>query len=385
VAPVATWLIDGSRGLSDEQLVEQLGARLIEAGIPVWRLSTSILTKHPEVLLLNIEWTCGHSSTLQPRRHELLGAPMYLGSPAAAIRAGEDLVRCRRGDAGVTRFALVGELFAAGATDYVAMSLLFGDGQRTFISCATDAEGGFSDDDIEALRSLRPEAAIRLELSAERHVMRSLLTVYLGQNAAARVYSGAFRRGTGETLPCAILFSDMRGFTDFADRRAPAEVVATLDRFFEAVAGPLHEEGGEILKFIGDAVLAIFRVGDESPPSEVCQRALRAGERALAAIDALNAASEGSLRLGLALHFGEVMYGNIGAQNRLDFTVIGAAVNEASRLEGLCKVVQRPLLASAAFVEALGSSEASRLESVGAHTLKGVGRPVEVFGLRAPR
>jgi adenylate cyclase len=374
---VSAWLVNDSRGLGVDELVAALGERLKSLGAPVKRISTSVLTKHPEVFVVDVTWIDGHGATRRVVPYSRLETATYDGSPAMRIRDGADLVRCRPGGAGASEFER--ELLDNGVTDYVALALVFGDGRRTFVSFVCCDPGGFGDAQLALLEALRPSLTLRFELEAERHATRSLLEVYLGRNAAERVLSGAFRRGTGELVPCAIVFADMRGFTDFADHRAPAEVVATLDRYFEAVAGPLQDEGGEVLKFIGDAVLAVFRhsaVGArDASPADACARALRGSERALAGVAALE-----PLRVGFALHFGEVMYGNIGAHDRLDFTVIGAAVNEACRVESLCKLVKRPLLMTSAFVRELGPD--ARIESLGAHSFKGVGRSIEVHALR---
>jgi adenylate cyclase len=201
--------------------------------------------------------------------------------------------------------------------------------------------------------------------------------VYLGDNAAARVSEGAFVRGTGVPIEAALWFCDMRGFTALADRRPAADVVRVLDRFFEAVAGSIAPHGGEVLKFIGDAVLAIFPVGDDGPRG-ACVRALAAAHEAVAGVASLAAEPDmPELGLGVALHLGEAMYGNIGASGRLDFTVIGAAVNEVCRVESLCRSLG-PILLTKDFAEHCHDEVVPR----GVHALKGVSTPRELF---APR
>jgi adenylate cyclase len=377
---IASWLLSTEcRALGAPDFLAALAERLVAAGVPLLRVSTSILTKHPEVFVANLEWRRGMSTaSVTDRRHAIMGADTYRSSPVAEIHSGVDTVRARLAE-GDRRFPVFDELREGGSTDYYAVAIVLGDGKRTYFSCTTDEPRGFTDDAIALIESLRPALAARLELAAAHHSTQSLLEVYLGKNAAARVLSGSFRRGTGELVPCAIVFGDMRGFTSFADRRSPAEVVSALDGFFETVASPIHEEGGEILKFIGDAVLAVFRT-EGSSDAEACARALRAAERAIARVEA----RPDPFRLGVALHFGEVLYGNIGAQDRLDFTVIGAAVNEASRIEGLCKVTGKSLLMSDAFVHRLPDAERARTTSAGEHAVKGVGAPVAVHTVGAP-
>jgi adenylate cyclase len=209
--------------------------------------------------------------------------------------------------------------------------------------------------------------------------MRSLLDVYLGHNAARRVLAGAFRRGGGETIRAAIWSCDLRGFTSMADRLPAAEVVATLDRYFETVCAPIAEGGGEVLKLIGDAVLAIFPIspaaGDEAA---ACRRALAAAKGAIEGIRRWNEAREEPIGVGVALHLGEVTYGNIGAQRRLDFTVIGAAVNEVCRVEPLCKELGRSLLVTDAFAAQVACRD---LVALGTRALRGVAEPRALFGI----
>jgi adenylate cyclase len=206
------------------------------------------------------------------------------------------------------------------------------------------------------------------------------LETYLGANAARRVLTGAFKRGHGEILNTVIWFCDLRGFTSLVDTRPMQEVIPVLNRYFETMAGPVEEAGGEILKFIGDAMLAIFPI-DERGPAPRCTKALGAALAALDRVEDLGRDPEWPrLKTGVALHLGEVMYGNIGARSRLDFTVIGPSVNEASRVESLCKEVGVPLLVTGAFQRAAPDAQ---LVSLGNHRLRGVAEEVELF--TAPR
>lgn len=383
--PLAVWLLgSGSRGLGCEELLAQLASKVGEHGIDVWRIVVSIPTAHPEVYVRNIEWSKRTGSLVRLRRRDVVETLGYLLSPVADIHKGSGPIRCRL--EGLTEFPypICKEVAEQGGTDYIALPLVFSDGRRSFVSWATDRAGGFRDEDIAMLEEMVPYLALRFELESAYFTMRCLLEVYLGGNAAERVMAGAFRRGEGESIRAAIWFCDMRNFTVMADTRPAVEVVATLDRFFEAVAGPIRSHGGEILKFIGDAVLAIFPVREDGA-EVVCRNALAAAENAVTAISAMNAESGGEdgnappIALGIALHLGDVMYGNIGAEDRLDFTVIGAAVNEVCRVESLCKTVDAPLLMTKSFAEACGDA---RSTSVGMHALKGVHEPQEIFTLQ---
>jgi adenylate cyclase len=373
-----SWLIDvSSRALPVEELIAGVSERLLANGVPLWRTTTSVLTKHPELFVRNIEWIAGEGATIAQRWHHMVEQRVFLDSPVHAIRQGASQIRCRlSGPDADLRYPICRDLAAQGATEYFALPIEFGDGQRTFVSWATKCEGGFTDADLDALSAVKDVLALRLELESHRFTTRSLLEVYLGQNAATRVLNGAFKRGHGESIRAAIWFCDMRGFTALADRAPASEVVATLDRFFECVAGPIGARGGEILKFIGDAVLAIFPVQGDA--SGVCADALAAAEDALTAIDRMNEDRDPKIGLGIALHLGDVMYGNIGASNRLDFTVIGAAVNEVTRVESMCRPLGARLLLTSAFVYSWRGSTA---QSLGKHVLKGVSEPQEIFTL----
>lgn len=254
----------------------------------------------------------------------------------------------------------------------------------SFISFATDRAGGFRPDELSYLMELMPLVALRLELEAARRMTRDLLTTYLGHGPAKRVLQGNFMRGRGYEVEAAIWLCDLRGFTAYSDRNTAQDVVATLDSYFDAMAAPIQAHDGEILKFIGDGLLAIFRIDDQlgRARADACRRALAAARDAFAGLNELNQgrALEGAppLRVGLGLHLGKVMFGNIGASDRLDFTVIGRAVNEVARLEAQTKVLDRPLVASAAFAAEVQDPS---MEALGFHGLRGVKEPQELFTL----
>ena len=362
-----------------------LAGRLVSMGLPLWRVSLALLTMHPEILWRTVQWSDAEGVTVLDREHARLATEFYRKSPVAVAREGAAPVRVRLAE-GPSSFTICDDLRAQGGTDYYAHGLPFANGQTSYISYATRSPEGFSDEDLAFLEAVRPFLARRLELESSYYGTRALLDVYLGKNAARRVLAGAFQRGKGELIDAAIWFSDMRDFTALSDRSAPAQVVETLDAYFDAVASAVAARGGEVLKFIGDAVLAIFPVGGD--PRAACREALAAAEAALAALGKLNEAragrGESTLAIGIALHRGPVMYGNIGARDRLDFTVISSCVNEASRLEALCKGLGTPLSLSGSFVEA---AEAEDVVDLGEHELKGVKAPVRVFTLArlAPR
>jgi adenylate cyclase len=374
---VVAWLLDNEGPRRFDALIAGLGERLVASGVPVFRCSVSIPTLHPELFVRNVTWTIDGGATTADRDAALLTTPFYLDSPVALIVAGEDVVRCRlEGDGADARFGIVRDMKEAGATDYLALAVPFRDGRRTFVSWTTRRPGGFTDEDVRTLRAIVPVLSLRLELLSEALTLESLLEVYLGQNAARRVLAGAFKRGGGETVRAVVWTCDLRGFTKMADAQPPVKVLATLDRYFETVCAPISAAGGEVLKFIGDAVLAVFPVaGDERA---VCERALGSAKEAVASVRAWSATRPDPIRVGVALHLGDVTYGNIGAQRRLDFTVIGPAVNEVCRIEPLCKELGRELLVSDTFAARIGDAS---LVSLGEYALRGVAEPKLVFGI----
>jgi adenylate cyclase len=382
LADLRAWLV-GAPHVDDGgvSLVRELADRARAHGLPLWRASASLMTKHPELVWRNVQWSEDDGVRWIDRSHATLDTPFFTRSPVARLRDGAPPIRVRLVD-GPLAYPICEDLRAQGGTDYFAQGLCGPSGAFSYVSWATRAPGGFADDDIAALDALAPELALRFELASAHHATRALLEVYLGRNAAQRVAGGSFRRGGGELIDAAIWYSDLRGFTAMSDERPPQEVVRTLDACFERVAGAVMERGGEVLKFIGDAVLAIFPIAPGDDGGAACREALAAAQAALDGLAALNAerAAAGleALAIGVALHRGQVMYGNIGARDRLDFTVISSAVNEASRLEGLCKPLGAPLAMSAAFVEA---ARPAGLVDLGAHAVKGVRAPLHVFTL----
>ena len=380
--PVATWLVEhGGRSIELGPFLAELCERLVVAGVPLYRVSLGLRPPHPEVYARNVRWKRGELGVaVIDRDYGIRTSRAYTESPVRLIHEGAGALRRRlEGEGAGLDFPILAELKADGCTDYVIMPLLQSTGETDFISWTTDRAGGFATPQLTLLYDLLPLIALRIELASAHEATRTLLTTYLGREPARRVLSGSVRRQNVETIRAAVLVSDVRGFTRFADRNPADEVVRLLDDYFECMAEAIEDQGGEVLKFIGDGLLAMFEAKDDR---DACERAFEAGRAALEKIDAVNArrAAEGraEIRVGLGMHLGDVQYGNIGARERLDFTVIGPAVNEASRVEQLTKVLDRQVLATAAFA---GAAPDRRLESVGFHALRGVAEPREIFGL----
>jgi adenylate cyclase len=373
-----TWLISQiSAKPSLDVLFNGFCKKLVKQGLPIWRANIGLETLHPEDIGFSFLWIDGELEERTRARPGILTSSDYLNSPAKVVDDTNQPFRWRLGepDRGME---IIANLRAEGMTEYCMLPLPFLDTYRSAsVSFATKAAGGFGDEGYEQLRYACTLVSPLAERIALRRVALDALTVYLGTTAAQRAYSGQIERGDVRTLRAAILIADLRGFTLMSDRLERREMVELLDRWFGVMGHAIEAEGGDILKFMGDGLLAVFPLDDD--PKASCARALTAARNTIAGTALLNEelAREGkaALRFGLALHAGDVEFGNIGATRRIDFTVIGPAVNHASRLQDLTKVLQTPLIVSDAFVETLGR----RLRSLGSHVLRGVREPVEVF------
>ena len=394
VTPTARWLLEhGGVAVPIAELIEGICNRLLDEGLPLLRVTTGLPSMHPLTFVRGFQWQRGKGVVMTERGHGIQKTAEYLNSPVAVIHQGAAAVRRRLEDpTALMDFGVLHDLKAIGATDYIALPLRFTQGPATsadgrsnisFITFATDRSGGFRPDELSYLMELIPLIALRLELEAARRMTRDLLTTYLGHAPAKRVLKGNFLRGRGYEVEAAIWLSDLRGFTAYSDSHTAQEVVATLDSYFDAMAAPIQAHGGEVLKFIGDGLLAVFRVDEKTDGrAGACNRALAAAEQAFAALHELNQgrALEGApaLRTGIGLHLGRVLFGNIGASDRLDFTVIGRAVNEVARLEAQTKVLERPLIASAAFAAEVRGRQ---MEALGSHALRGIREPQDLYTL----
>ena len=385
--PFVDWLLrEAWEAATMEQLVGRFARYLREAGLPLLRLTLVIRTLHPQ--LLGTAYA-GHrdQDTLKEIKvpHSTLQTSTYLDSPLVPIFEGAGGIR-RRLDVADPKldFPILQDLYDQGATDYVAMPLLFSDGQINALTLASDRPGGFTTEDLGSIYEILPNLSRLLEVHAMRHTAKSLLETYLGAYTGGRVLDGLIKRGDGEDIPAVIWFADLRDSTNLADTMDREAYLGLLNEFFDCTAGAVLDGGGEVLKFIGDAVLAIFpieRQADAGATAEACARALAAARDTFARLAELNQArrerGDRTLRLGMALHVGEVTYGNVGVAGRLDFTVIGPATNETARLAGLCKDLGEDLLLSDDFARQLPD----RLVSLGRHCLRGVGETHEVFTL----
>lgn len=384
MAPVVDWLMHKGRRLpTREAVVGELCARVREAGMPIERVAFFFWSLHPQYFGVALFWD-GEKVTVAPGRYEFMQTEAYRNSPAARISGGERAIR-RRLELGGDQldFPVLHELRAAGMTDYVIAEVVSSDGVRNSVSLATRRPGGFTEHDIAEIERLLHPFAMVMETFAGRDIARTLLETYLGRISGGRVLEGQIKRGDGEYIEAVVWFSDLRDSTPLARALGEQRFLGLLNDYFEATAGAVLEHGGEVLRFIGDASLAVFPTagGDGRGVREACERAVGAAHAARLRVAAANAgrlaAGLPAFSSGIGLHLGRVLYGNIGTPERLEFSVIGAAANEAARIEGLCKETGQDVVVSETVMTGLGRP----LPSLGRYPLRGVDGAVEVFAL----
>ena len=352
-----SWLIDAASASSGaDRLLAELGSRLIADGLPLAGGALTLAVPHPIIARRTWLWRADSGALIEALG--FAGTALEAEGPAAAS-----------GDAGRRWLAalapgVVHEDGAGSGSDGPVLSWI---GPRAFTAAETDL-----------LRQAARFATAPLAAIAARATLTAALEAYLGRRSAERVLAAPLRRGFGETIRAALLYADLRGFTGLSETAPPAEVIAALDAWFDRVAGAVHAFGGEVLKFIGDGVLAIFPVSGGSPRG-ACDAALRAVSAARAGMAHLDATRRARglppLPFGVALHLGEILWGNIGAADRLDFTAIGPAVNLVSRLEGLCRPLERVVLVSGA----VAAETDMPVIFLGTHPLRGIATPCAVF------
>ena len=381
VSAILAWLVGAARrNATCARAIDEFGWRLLAANLPVLRVTLSIGTVHPQFLGATYVWwrTTGQTQEIMIT-HELGELIPYRDNPVLRVREGGETLR-RKLDVAeeALDFPILHDLKERGATDYLAVPIASPyDRRHHMATYVTDRPGGFSDDDIAYLMLVSEPLSVVADWYSERFVAQNVLNAYLGPKTGPKVLAGQIRRGTGEEIAAVLWSSDLRGFTQFSDHLPGAQVIAVLDAVFDEQAKAIESHGGEILKFIGDGLLAIFPV-ENRPPADAAAAALAASVEAQVALDRLS--REGlALRMVVALHFGTVIYGNIGAARRLDFTVIGPAVNLVSRVEAVAKALDLPIVVSDDFARVYGRP----LTSLGFHRLRGLDQAHELFAPHA--
>ena len=348
--------------------------RVAEWICPLWRCTLGLEVLNPELSGSQLIWRDGALTRTEIGRAGMMAREDYLKSPVYVVDTTNRPFRWHKPEP-VPDMELIQQFQEFGLTDYFVIPLPFQDATRTCtMSFASTRDGGFSDLDLERLQMAARIWSPVAERWLLRHIALDLLAHYLGRAPAERVYAGQIERGDVSRIEAAILICDLRGFTAMTDRAQHGEIVTLLNRWFEAIGAAIGAHRGDILKFMGDGLLAVFPLEDSR--GATCDRALDAALAAVANTDALNA----GLAFGIGLHWGEVEFGNIGTRDRLDFTVIGPAVNLASRLQDLTKTVGTPILASADFAAATSQT----LRSLGGQHVRGFETEIGVFAPVSP-
>ena len=387
------WIVRrGLDGLDEGELLREFCEKCREAGLMLSRALSFIDTLHPVHEGRIYRWrddSVEEEAAMDYARTDQGGpaAESWQRSPFFhLLQTGEEELRRRIGFGEEPDFSIIQEMKDLGHTDYIVFIHRFagdtkiGDMDGVYSAWSTRHSEGFSDANVVALRRLVPVLALAIKSAALARIADTLVRVYLGRDAGRRVLEGSIQRGVADRVEAALWFSDLRSYTAITDTAKPSEIIPLLNDYAEAVITSIHEAGGDVLKLIGDGTLAVFRADD---PAEACRCALRAEENLRARMKELNerrlAAEQPVTTAYIGLHIGEVFYGNIGSFDRLDFTVVGPAVNETSRIASMCRSVDRPMLVSSTFADVLPEADRADLVSVGRFALRGVGRAKELF------
>ena len=394
IAKLASWLAKaGLEGKTETALVEGFSARAVAGGLPLARVVVFIDTLHPIHEGRAFRWEREKpEATLSEygRSTEGEAAERWRTSPwYQMLTVGESLLRRRIAAEGDLEFPMFSDLRTASITDFVAMVNRFAaDGVIGEMDCfystwMTDRAEGFTDAEIGALKRLTPFLGLAIKTASLGRIAETLVETYLGRDAGRRVLQGRIARGVADRIKAVLWFSDLRNYTRISDSAPPEQIIPLLNDYADAIVSAIHEHSGDVLKLIGDGVLAIFPAEDRA---RACAAALDAAKEAREAVAELNTRrlAEGlpATEMYLGLHLGVVFYGNIGSKERLDFTVVGPAVNEVSRIAAMCRSVDQPVLISSAFAESV-PKDRRRFASVGRYALRGVGKPQELYTLDA--
>ncbi len=395
IAPIREWLVDQALGDNDVvEMFETLCMRMVAVGIPIKRARLLWPTLHPLFQAETVSWNRGEKAVLEQFQHQENESDAWKASPLKfVIENNVDVLRRQlSGQNELVDFPMLEELKEQGITDYIVQATeLSGYTSRTVeggnsrgivVTWATDRPDGFSSDDLHSLQKIQRRFAVACKTVVQSRISRNITTTYLGNRAGSSVLDGKIRRGDGETTSAVVWYSDMRNSTSLAESMPPDDYFAMLNSYFEATAEPVVNNGGEVLEFIGDAVLGIFPYTKQSELKSAAKAANRALDQAIKTAAEANKEREAKgwerYKFGIGLNVGDVMFGNIGIPSRLSFSVIGPTINEVARIENMTKFLQQPVLASSKFA----SLDPDRWKSVGEHKLEGVLDPAELFSFK---
>jgi adenylate cyclase len=379
---IIDWLIDGARSATvPTRMMLETCERLVAAGLPLSRVSVFVRMLHPDIFGRSFVWRPGAEVVVNAADFDVQDSPEFKRSPLAILYETEREVRFKLDDPESRRFPFFDDMRAEGVTDYVALPLLFTDGSAHATSWTTKQAGGFTDEQVTALRSIIAPLSRLVEVVGLRRVATTLLDTYVGNRAGEKILGGQIRRGHAESMNAAIWLSDLRGFTALSDRLPPETVVDILNNYFDHQVAAIKAHGGEVLKFMGDGLLAVFPIDEyvgDSP--QVCARVLQAARDTRASVEAMQYKVGDAVerfRFGVALHVGQILYGNIGGGSRLDFTCIGPAINLAARLEKLTGKMGRTIVASEGFAGICSGG----WQDLGEFPIAGFSKAQRVYGL----
>src|SRR5215204_1948814 len=391
LSDLASWITEaGLAGESETGLLDGFCRRAANAGLPLARALVLTDTLHPVHEGRAIRWRGGETELIEygPTNEGEAAETWRRGVFFHLLETGGSLFRVRFHAGETTDFPTIVRMRDEGMSDVVAMITRFaGAGTIGEMDCvysywATDRPRGFDDHQIAALTRLMPQLALAIKCVSLARIAGTLVETYLGRDAGRRVLGGLIRRGVAERISAVLWYSDLRDFTRITDRAAPEQIIPLLNDYAEAVISAIYENGGDVLKLIGDGTLAIFTA---AAPEDACRSAIAAQTAVQDGVAALNLRRDGdnlpTTGVYLGLHIGEVFFGNIGSRERLDFTVVGPAVNEVARIAAMCRSADRSVLLSQAFADAMARLERGRLVSVGRYALRGLERPQELFTL----
>ncbi len=392
---LADWITQsGLTGMAETDLLHGFCERAVAAGIPVIRAVIIVDTLHPVYEGRVFRWFRDPSELSAMHEYARIEADETVAekwrqSPFHhMVETGATYIRRHLAVGEPALFPSVEELRQAGHTDYVALVQRFpGEGVIGEMDCissswSTDAPGGFDRTQLHGLKRLVPILALAIKSASLARIAATLVETYLGRDAGRRVLAGRIGRGVADKINTVLWFSDLRGYTRITDTAAPEQIIPLLNDYAEAIITAIHDAGGDVLKLIGDGTLAIFEASDAAQACHCALEAARsAGDRIVAVNERRSALGLPVTQAYLALHVGEVLYGNIGSSERLDFTVVGPAVNEVARVAAMCRSVERDVLLSAAFAAVAAPEDRACMVSVGRYALRGVGRPQELFTL----
>jgi adenylate cyclase len=394
-AGLTRWLTEQTlAGVSETEIVGGFCERLVQAGVPVARAIVLVDTLHPIYEGRAFRWNRGtdRAEMLEyGRTREGEGAEAWRRTPLYyMVETNQSVLRRRLTDPPATDetvdFASFAELRAEGMTDYVALVTRFaatgaiGEMDAIYSVWTSDVAAGFSENDIDTLQRLVSPLAAALQCRSLARIAATLVETYLGRDAGRRVLSGRIERGIAERISAVLWFSDLRGYTRITDTAAPDQIIPLLNDYAEVVISAIHAAGGDVLKLIGDGTLAIFHDNDIGAASHAALGAALAVRQGIGALNTRRSKSGLPItEVYLGLHVGEVFYGNIGSLDRLDFTVVGPAVNEVNRIAAMCRTVERDVLLSAALVAAARPEDRRRLVSVGRYALRGIAKAQELY------